>query len=258
MDVFDSNELLKTIDKVETTNNIINEYLDNNTWELMQEKKNKNNGVLKKSILENVNKSVIMEALNTLNNNNFNISVNNIMCLTFNNIDEFKELVVLVFNKLKSTIKANKIFIARLCYSIKDIYYVDSDNNKKTFENLLIGYTKFEYDNIIKDYEQDKAHKILSAIVYLYQSSFFNLNIINIIINDLKKGIEYNEETFNKENVENNIDMTCYLLDEITVDEKIEFIINNMINLLKTLPNLYGKRISTKFKIKIMNTVDNR
>ena len=52
--------------------------------------------------------------------------------------------------------------------------------------------------------------------------------------------------------------MTCYLLDEITIDEKIEFIINNMIELLKTLPNLYGKSISTKFKIKIMNTIDNR
>ena len=60
MEVFDSNELLKTIDMVETTNEIITNYLDNNTWELMQEKKNKNNGVLKKSIEDNVNKSVIM------------------------------------------------------------------------------------------------------------------------------------------------------------------------------------------------------
>ena len=92
------------------------------------------------------------------------------------------------------------------------------------------------------------------------------MNIINIIIDDLKKEIEYNEETFNKENVENKIDMSCYLLDEITIDEKIEFISaakpgfinNNMIELLKTLPNLYGKRISTKFKIKIMNTIENR
>jgi len=258
MEVFDSNELLKTIDMVETTNDIIINYLDNNTWELMQEKKNKNNGVLKKSIKDNVNKSVIMEALNTLNNNNFDNSVNNIKSLTFNNIEEFKELVVLVFNKLKSTIKANKIFIARLCYSIKNMYFIDENNDKKTFENLLREYTKFEYDNIMKEYEQDKSHKILSAIVYLYQSSFFNLNIINIIITDLKKEIEYNEEIFNKENVENKIDMSCYLLDEITIDEKIEFIINNMIELLKTLPKLYGKSISTKFKIKIMNTVDNR
>ena len=69
----------------------------------MQEKKNKNNGVLKKSIEDNVNKSVIMEALNTLNNNNFDNSVNNIKNLTFNNIEDFKELIVLVFNKLKST-----------------------------------------------------------------------------------------------------------------------------------------------------------
>ena len=60
MEVFDSNELLKTIDMVETTNDILIDYLDNNTWELMQEKKNKNNGVLKKSIEENVNKSVII------------------------------------------------------------------------------------------------------------------------------------------------------------------------------------------------------
>jgi len=192
MEVFDSNELLKTIDMVETTNEIITNYLDNNTWELMQEKKNKNNGVLKKSIKDNVNKSVIMEALNTLNNNNFDNSVNNIKSLTFNNIEEFKELVVLVFNKLKSTIKANKIFIARLCYSIKNMYFIDENNDKKTFENLLREYTKFEYDNIMKEYEQDKSHKILSAIVYLYQSSFFNLNIINIIITDLKKEIEYN------------------------------------------------------------------
>jgi hypothetical protein len=236
MEVFDSNELLKTIDMVETTNEIITNYLDNNTWELMQEKKNKNNGVLKKSIEDNVNKSVIMESLNTLNNNNFDNSVNNIKSLRFNNIEEFKELVVLVFNKLKSTIKANKMFIAR----------------------LLREYTKFEYDNIMKEYNQDKSNKILSAIVYLYQSSFFDLNIINIIIDDLKKEIEYNEETFNKENVENKIDMSCYLLDEITIDEKIEFIINNMIELLKTLPNLYGKSISTKFKIKIMNTIENR
>ena len=44
MEVFDSNELLKTIDLVETTNEIIMDYLENNTWELMQEKKNKNNG----------------------------------------------------------------------------------------------------------------------------------------------------------------------------------------------------------------------
>ena len=258
MEVFDSNELLKTIDLVETNNEIIMNYLDNNTWELMQEKKNKNNGVLKKSIEENVNKSVIMEALNTLNNNNFDNSVNNIKSLTFNNIEEFKELVVLVFNKLKSTIKANKMFIARLCYSIKDMYYIDDNNNKKIFENLLRDYTKFEYDNIMKEYDQDKSNKILSAIVYLYQSSFFDLNIINIIIDDLKKEIEYNEETFNKENVENKIDMSCYLLDEITIDEKIEFIINNMIELLKTLSNLYGKSISTKFKIKIMNTIENR
>jgi len=258
MEVFDSNELLKTIDMVETTNAIITNYLENNTWELMQEKKNKNNGVLKKSIEDNVNKSVIMEALNTLNNNNFDNSVNNIKSLTFNNIEDFKELVVLVFNKLKSTIKANKMFIARLCYSIKDMYYIDNDNNKKIFENLLRDYTKFEYDNIMKEYDQDKSNKILSAIVYLYQSSFFDLNIINIIIDDLKKEIEYNEETFNKENVENKIDMSCYLLDEITIDEKIEFIINNMIELLKTLPNLYGKSISTKFKIKIMNTIENR
>lgn len=258
MEVFDSNELLKTIDMVETTNDIITNYLDNNTWELMQEKKNKNNGVLKKSIEDNVNKSVIMEALNTLNNNNFDNSVNNIKSLTFNNIEDFKELVVLVFNKLKSTIKANKMFIARLCYSIKDMYYIDDNNNTKTFENLLRDYTKFEYDNIMKEYDQDKSNKILSAIVYLYQSSFFDLNIINIIIDDLKKEIEYNEETFNKENVENKIDMSCYLLDEITIDEKIEFIINNMIELLKTLSNLYGKSISTKFKIKIMNTIENR
>ena len=258
MEVFDSNELLKTIDLVETTNEIIMNYLENNTWELMQEKKNKNNGVLKKSIEENVNKSIIIEALNTINNNNFDNSVNNIKNLTFNNIEEFKELVVLVFNKLKSTIKGNKIFIARLCYNIKDMYYVDEDNNKKTFENLLRSYTKFEYDNIMKNYEQEQSHRILSAIVYLYQSSFFDLNIINIIIDDLKKEIEYNEETFNKENVENKIDMSCYLLDEITIDEKIEFIINNMIELLKTLPDLYGKSISTKFKIKIMNTVENR
>ena len=167
MEVFDSNELLKTIDMVETTNEIITNYLDNNTWELMQEKKNKNNGVLKKSIEDNVNKSVIMEALNTLNNNNFDNSVNNIKSLTFNNIEDFKELVVLVFNKLKSTIKANKMFIARLCYSIKDMYYIDNDNNKKIFENLVRDYTKFEYDNIMKEYDQDKSNKILSAIVYL-------------------------------------------------------------------------------------------
>jgi len=258
MEAFDSNELSKAIDMVETNNEIIMNYLNNNTWELMQEKKNKNNGVLKKSIVDNVNKSVIMESLNTLNNNNFDNSVNNIKSLTFNNIEEFKELVVLVFNKLKSTIKANKMFIARLCYSIKDMYYIDDDNNKKTFENLLRDYTKFEYDNIMKEYEQDKSNKILSAIVYLYQSSFFDLNIINIIIDDLKKDIEYNEETFNKANVENKIDMSCHLLNEITIDEKIEFIVNNMIELLKTLPKLYGKTISTKFKIKIMNTVENR
>ena len=87
MEVFDSNELLKTISMVETTNEIITNYLDNNTWELMQEKKNKNNGVLKKSIEDNVNKSVIMEALNHINNNNFDNSVNNIKSLTFNNIE---------------------------------------------------------------------------------------------------------------------------------------------------------------------------
>lgn len=252
--IYDINDVFKVINKEKNNNIIVLDYLENNNWELMMEKKNKNNGILKKSIETNQNKSIITETLNTLNNKNFDESLNTIQNLTFNDINEFEIFVLMFFNKLKKTIKSNKLCISKFCSKIKTLYFINK-NEKIFFENILKNHIKNDYDEVMNNFDKDKSNEILSCIAYLYQASFIDLNIMNIIFNDFKNAIEYNEKKTNYKDIENKIDMICYFLNELHIDEKIEFLVNDMKTFLTTQSKNYEKKISLKTEMKILNII---
>ena len=95
--------LVNVLESVNKENSIVSEYLEKTTWESILNDRNKNNGILLKTINENKNKSIITGILNKLSDINFKNCVDEVFSLKFNNYDDFMEIVNIIIDKLVNT-----------------------------------------------------------------------------------------------------------------------------------------------------------
>ena len=255
--IYKTDSLISIINNITMTEESVDNFINETTWKSILENRNKNNGVISKSIEENKNKSTIIEILNKLNNNNYDACCNELYKIHFDEYSNFNELVMLIFDKIKNTIKSNKKILSNLCYDLRNMYYI-VEGSKTYFEDLLLNYAKKDYEYIMENYNKENSDRILSCLTNLYISSFLNVDIIQMIFEDLKKIITFDETLTNFSNVENKIDMLCFLLNELLEDDKIIFIINDMFSFLESEIKKYGKNITMKTKIKVLNIIDSK
>ena len=250
--------LVNVLESVGKENSIVSEYLEKTTWESILSERNKNNGILLKTINENKNKSIITGILNKMSDINFKNCVDEVFSLKFINIDDFMEIIHIIIDKLVNTkIVSTKKILSSLCFEIRDLH-LNFNDRVFYFENILLDEIKKNYDSLLINYDKDKSENILSTISNLYSIELINLDIIQSIFKDLKKIIEFNETKTNFENVENSISMMCFFIDNIKLNEHYKFVIIDIHNFLKEQEKLYGKNISMKIKVKILNTIDKK
>jgi hypothetical protein len=256
--MYNIESLVNVLESVGKENSIVSDFLEKTTWESILNERNKNNGILLKTINENKNKSIITGILNKLSDINFKNCVDEVFSLKFINVDDFMEIIYIIIDKLVNTkIVSTKKILSSLCFEIRDLH-LNFNDRVFYFENILLDEIKKNYDSLLIDYDKDKSENILSTISNLYSIELINLDIIQSIFKDLKKIIEFNETKTNFENVENSISMMCFFIDNIKLDDHYKFVVADIHNFLKEQQKLYGKNISMKIKVKILNTIDKK
>ena len=250
--------LVNVLESVNKENSIVSEYLEKTTWESILNDRNKNNGILLKTINENKNKSIITCILNKVSNINLKNCVDEVFSLKFINVDEFMEIIYIIIDKFVTTkILSTKKILSLLCFEIRDLH-LNFNDRVFYFENILLDEIKKIYEALLINYDKDKSENILSTISNLYSTELINLDIIQSIFKDLKKIIEFNETKTNFENVENSISMMCFFIDNLKLNEHYKFVITDIYNFLKEQKKLYDKNISMQIKMKILNTIEKK
>jgi hypothetical protein len=256
--MYNIESLVGVLESVGKVNSHVSEFLEKTTWESILNERNKNNGILLKTINENKNKSIITGILNKLSDINFKNCVDEIFNLKFINIDDFYEIINIIIDKLVNTkIISTKKLLSNLCFEIRDLK-LNFNDKVYYFENILLDDIKKNYDLLLIKYDKDKSENILSTISNLYSSELINLDIIQSILKDLKKIIEFNETKTDFETIENSFSMMCFFIDNLKLSEHYKFVITDIHNFLKEQETLYKKNISMKIKVKILNTIDKK
>jgi len=252
--VFNITDVYDALDYVRDIDENMSNYLRLTTMKTILDERNKTSTIMVNNIHKDKNKSLIIENLNKLNDNNIENIYENIFFMKFENLDEFKLLISLFYSKLCGGNVASKELYCKLCNKLVGFTYVSNDNEIYIFENLLKTYVKMQYDKLSAMVEDDVGmyKQVLSVISILYRTGILSIEIIHKIMMDFKKITTYDEN-----NVGNYIfgfELLCIFLDELLFDEYLYGELEGIDNYLKEQINMYGKKLPLKSRIKIDNT----
>jgi len=261
---FNQQELINILLSVSDTNDKVNEYLNNYTIKNITEHKKEmdNTHIFTKIIDTNVNKSIITEELNKLNNSNLDEVANNLRKLSLKNLSDIDDLIDQIVNKIIKETTQNKFLFGSLCFELQTLLFVLKDN-KYIFKNLLLDRVKKQYTEIMnftdEDFSEDYGKRIITVIAVLYNSKIINDNVFNEIINDHKNLITYNEKMTkeNFETVEKALNQLCFLLTIFKDSTEILVLTDNINKYLEKQLTIYNEKkcISKKVRIICENTI---
>lgn len=264
--VYKINELVQNFSQVKEQSDDVNNFFTNFKFSTIINQNNaKNNSsfVFKNLIKEDTIKSKIITLLNKLHHQNLTKVISGIREIVFQTEDELNELVNQCIQKIKRDNDQIRPLIAALCWELQSTYFVTSDGEKIYFRKLLLSEIKKEYISSInydnEDWSKDKSDKIMILIGTMFNSKIIEFKIMNSIINDFKKIIEFKENGTQDqyEKVEKSIQQVSCLISCIILNEESKKLYSNLDEFLEKEIAIYEEKkcISKKIRLVCKNTI---
>jgi len=264
--VYKIDKLVQNYSQVKLQSDDVNNFFTNFKFSTIINQNNaKNNSsfVFKNLIKEDTIKSKIITLLNKLHHQNLTKVISGIREIVFQTEEELNELVNQCIQKIKRDNDQIRPLVAALCWELQSTYFVTSDNEKIYFRKLLLSEIKkdymlsINYDN--EDWSKDKSDKIMILIGTMFNSKIIEFKIMNSIINDFKKIIEYKENGTQEqyEKVEKAIQQISCLISCITLNEESKKLYGNLDEFLEKEIAIYEEKkcISKKIRLVCKNTI---
>lgn len=265
--VFNYNELIDKINKSEIINTDVNEFFNTFTFNTIinqQIAKGESGAVFRNAIKEDTIKSKIIQLLNKLNAQNITKIISSVREIHFNSIEELNELVFQCIQKIKRDNEQIRPLVAVLCWEFLLLHFVTSENEKIYFKKLLLTEVKKEYLSSInydlEDWSKDKTDKSMILIGTLFNNKVIEQKIMNEIINDFKKIIEYRENGSQEdyENVEKCLQQLKCLVSSVVLNSENKIVFDGLDDFLEKNINIYEEKkcIQKKIRLVCKNTID--
>jgi hypothetical protein len=265
--VYNIDELKQKFSQVNEQSSDVNNFFTNFKFSTVinyNNAKNNTSSVFKNLIKEDVTKSKIISLLNKLHHQNLTKVISGIREIVFQTEDELNELVNQCIQKIKRDNDQTRPLIAALCWELQTTYFVTSDGEKIYFRKLLLSEIKKEYLSSInydnEDWYKEKSDRIMILIGTMFNGKIIEFKIMNSIINDLKKLIEYKENGTQEqyEKVEKAIQQLSCLVSCITLNEESKKLYGDLDEYLEKQINIYEEKkcISKRIRIICKNTID--
>lgn len=265
--MFEPNELLASLDNLTETNPDVVSFFEQFSFDkiINQNMSKSNTGNLFKNVLkEDPTKAKIIGYLNKLKQENLLKTVSGLREIAFQSQEELDDFVFQCVQKIKKENESNRPIVAMLCKELLDFYFIGESNNKIYFRRLLLSCVKKEYQHSISfdsdTWTSSKAEKVMILIGTLHNSGqIIDNNIINGIIEDLKKNIMFEENKTYESNdkTEKSIHLLSYLVSTIIPNETSMDMFLNLKAFLTEQLAIYErtKTISKKIRLVCNNII---
>lgn len=227
--MFDHNELLSSLDSLTETNaDVVNFFEQFSFDKIINQNMSKSNttNLFKNVLKDDPTKAKIIGFLNKLKQENLLKTVSGLREIAFQSQEELDDFVFQCVQKIKKENESNRPIVAMLCKELLDFYFISESNDKIYFRKLLLTCVKKEYQHAINfdadTWTSSKAEKVMILIGTLHNNGqIIDNNIINGIIEDLKKNIVYEENKSYESNdkTEKSIHLMSYLVSTIIPNE---------------------------------------
>ena len=264
--VYNIEELKQKFSQVNEKSSDVNNFFTNFKFSTIinyNNAKNNTSSVFKNIIKEDVTKSKIISLLNKLHHQNLTKVISGIREIVFQTEDELNELVNQCIQKIKRDNDQIRPLVAALCWELQSTYFVTSDGEKIYFRKLLLSEIKKEYLSSInydnEEWNKERSDKIMILIGTMFNNKIVETKIMNSIINDFKKIIEYKENGTQEqyEKVEKTIQQLSCIISCITLNEESKKLYGNLDEYLEKEIAIYEdkKCISKKIRLVCKNTI---
>ena len=264
--VYKNDELFEKFNQIKEQSTDVNNFFRNFKFSTIVNQNNaKNNSafVFKNLIKEDTTKSKIIILLNKLHQQNLTKVIAGIREIVFQTEDELNELVNQCIQKIKRDNDQIRPLVAALCFELQTTYFVTSEGEKIYFRKLLLSEIKKDYIASINyendDWNKEKSDKIMILIGTMFNNKIVESKIMNSIINDFRKIIEYKENGTQEhyEKVEKAIQQLSCLISCITLNEESKKIYGNIDEFLEKEIAIYEEKkcISKKIRLVCKNTI---
>ena len=264
--VYNYNDLIEKLDELNDKNEETEKFLKSFSFsEITNQNAAKGNSthVFNKIIREDTTKAKIIGYLNKLSQHNLNKIVGSIREIVFQTTDELNELVYQCILKIKKESELIRPLVAAICWEFLTLYFITSDNDKIYFRKLLLSEVKKEYLMATtfnsEEWTKDRADKVMILISTLYNGKIIEDKVMQSIINDFKKSIEYKENESQEyyEKVEKTIQSLNCLISSLVLNDDSRKMLNGLDKFLTEQMLIYEdkKCISKKIRLVCKNTI---
>lgn len=264
--VYKPDELFNKFEQVTDQSNDVNNFFANFKFSTIINQNNaKNNSayVFKNIIKEDTTKSKIIALLNKLHQQNLTKVIAGIREIVFQTEEELFELVNQCILKIKRDTDQIKPVVAALCWELQTTYFVTSEGEKIYFRKLLLSEIKKDYIYSISydsdQWNKEKSEKIMILIGIMFNNKIVESKIMNSIINDFRKIIEFKENGTQEhyEKVEKAIQQLSCLISSIILNEESRKIYGDLDTFLEKQISIYEEKkcISKKVRFMCINTI---
>ena len=267
--VYNSEDLIQELSNINDVNDDVIKFYKNFSFEnIVKENNNYINSslIFKDSSPEESNNIKVIQLLNKVHNKNINKTITSIKEIHFKTLDELQNLVNQCVQKIKRENEQIKPLIGMLCSEILSVYYLDTNNNnnKIYFKPLILTNVKKDYFDSIdycnNKWSKENCIKTMTVIGTLYNSGVVPNVILESILNDFKKSIEFNEtnDKNNYVNIEKSIQLLFNLSNTLAKNDEINEEYENMESFINEQIKIYSanKKICKKSLLELYSCVD--
>jgi hypothetical protein len=273
--VYKFKELKEKFDSETSYNEDVIKFFDTFTFEIVANNlKNKNNSanIFSDIIKDNSTKTKIIGLLNKLHTSNLSNIIKSIRLIVFQTEEELNDLVQQCIQKIKRDNAEVRPLVARLCFDISTTYFVtknntnqdDKDGGKIFFRKILLTEVKKDYSNSVnydsEEWTRERGEKSMILIGTLYNGKVIEANIMNGIIKDFRKIIEFKENQPQEyyDRLEKAVVLLASLVNCVVLNEESKKIYNDLDVYLENQLALYEENkqyISKKTRILVSKSI---
>ncbi len=273
--VYKFKELKEKFDSETSYNEDVIKFFDTFSFEIVANNlKNKNNSanIFSDIIKDNSTKTKIIGLLNKLHTSNLSNIIKSIRLIVFQTEEELNDLVQQCIQKIKRDNAEVRPLVARLCFDISTTYFVtknntnqdDKDGGKIFFRKILLTEVKKDYSNSVnydsEEWTRERGEKSMILIGTLYNGKVIEANIMNGIIKDFRKIIEFKENQPQEyyDRLEKAVVLLASLVNCVVLNEESKKIYNDLDVYLENQLALYEENkqyISKKTRILVSKSI---
>ena len=264
--VYNYKKLYERINSITSKNEDVENFFSKFTFESIINHNNaKSNSsiVFKNAIKEDTTKSKIIQHLNKLHQQNLSKVTSSIREIVFQTQDELNELVNQCIQKIKKESAEIRPLVAALCWEFLSLYFMLENGNKIYFRQLLLSEVKKEYIQSISydnsEWSKEKVDKTMILIGTLFNNKIIEIKIMESIIIDFKKLIEYQENGSQEHyaNVEKCLQQLSCLISSINLNDETKLTFSGLDTFLEEQMIIYDdkKKIQKRVRMICKNTI---